>query len=316
MSSHYDVARALVDSLTLHGSELDSHVDRATTREYWAALVPDQTIDAPPPPPSAPPPRFDPSSRDEVIGQFTEQGYLRTGPVLSPQATAGMRKTIHAVAAADWPPVFAWIYDAFWRAPRVPPLAHVFTGILGDDYRQSPFVWTHIVPGERGRAGWPPHADNSAEEFRLTVWIALSEASLDSGCIALVPRHLAPAARGDRWHDQPSLPMTEALALLHAARPLPVPAGAVLAWDAGMLHWGCARTVAGEPRMSLSMELVPAGSPASVLDRTFAGVGDRLPDFEHRLRMIAEAIILYGERELRLARYLQLGERLLARLGG
>jgi len=191
----------------------------------------------------------------------------------------------------------------------------LFAAVLGTAYRQTPFVWIHVVSGPRGAAGWPPHVDNRGDDFRLTVWIPLTDATVDTGCMCLIPKHLVPPDEGTRWYDRSTLSMSEMRGLLHVSRPLPAGAGAVVAWDAGLMHWGSARQLAGDPRISLSMELVPAAAGPGVLDRTLGVVDVALPTLDERLRIIAAAIALYHPSEPRVGRYTTLAERLPERLG-
>jgi hypothetical protein len=304
-----------MESVRLRGNQLDEHVERAAAADYWKTLVPELSVGCDPVSgllqtlPIADP------VRDETVRRFGAEGYLHVRPILPATVVERMRTAVLRLIENDWPPVFGWVYDEFWRVSRVPALTELFSAVLGTAYRQTPFVWTHVVSGSRGSAGWPPHVDNRGDDFRLTVWIPLTDATVDTGCMSLIPKHLAPRGDGTRWYERAALSMSEVRGLLHASRPLPASAGAVVAWDAGLMHWGSARQTPGESRISLSMELVPATARPGVLEGTLEVVEPALPTHDERLRMIAAAIALYHPSEPRVARYTTLAERLHERLG-
>jgi hypothetical protein len=279
---HREVARALLESIRLKEPELERHLDCALSPAYWRALVPELSVGAAPKAgaTAAGAPRLEPDARDRILTGFSVEGLLETPALLDAAETARMRAAVLALTRADWPPVFSWIYDEFWRLPRTAALAELFTAILGDGYRQTPHVWTHVVAGRRGSSEWRSHVDHAGSDKRLTVWIALSDATL-----------------------------------LHASRSLPVRAGAVLAWDAGLMHWGSARQSSGEPRISYQMEFAPASTDATVIGPVLPGSGWFLPNHEERLALIAKAVLLNQSSEPRAVRYAGFCDRLLQRLG-
>jgi ectoine hydroxylase-related dioxygenase (phytanoyl-CoA dioxygenase family) len=244
---------------------------------------------------------------------FGREGVIEAPPIAHDTLTARMRAGVQALARADWPPVFSWVYDEFWQVPRAAPLVDLFTGILGAGYRQTRYIWTHLVPGRRGAAGWRPHVDYAGADFRLTVWIALSDVTADSGCICVIPRHLVPERVVGRWYELTTLEKPDVMDILHASRPLPVRAGGVLAWDAGLMHWGSTRQSPGEARVSFVMEFAPATTDAAVTGPTLPADGPDLPTHAERLAMIARAIRLYHPSETRAIRYTGLSDRLLER---
>jgi hypothetical protein len=315
--AHREAARALLESIRLREPELERHLDCALSPAYWRALVPELSIGADPSHrrTAERPSRLEPGDRDRLLTGFSVEGLLQTPPLIDALDTARMRSAVVALTRADWPPVFSWIYDEFWRVPRAPALTDLFTAILGEGYWQTAHVWTHVVAGRRGSSGWRPHVDYAGSDTRLTVWIALSDATIDSGCMCVIPRHLVPAGVAGRWYDLTAFDKRDVMDLLHASRPLPVPAGAVLAWDAGLMHWGSARQTSGEPRISYSMELAPGTADASMSGPTLAGGGSSLPSHEERLAIIAKAVLLYQPSEPRAVRYAELCDRLLQRLG-
>lgn len=64
----------------------------------------------------------------------------------------------------------------------------LLSAYLQPDYKLFPYVWAHYVPPNS--SGWNPHVDtddtgDGANE--LTVWLPITDATLDNGCIYVVP---------------------------------------------------------------------------------------------------------------------------------
>jgi hypothetical protein len=313
-SAHQDAARELLESIRPGPAEIDSRFEQALSPAYWKTLVPALALDEGPVDGDAVP-ALDAAARSEIAGRFAEEGYFVLAPRVPPSVIERMRTAVTTVERAGWPPVFAWMYDQFWRVPRARPLVDLFSAILGAAYRQTPNIWTHVVPGHRGATGWAPHVDHRGTGTRLTIWIPLSDATVDSGCMCVLPKHLVPRRLAGRWYETPTLEMKEAIRVIHAARPLPAKAGAIVGWNAGLLHWGAAREVSGDPRISVSMEFAAPGGDVDRDEQTLAATDGSLPPFDVRLRTIARGIVIYRESDLRASRHLPLAERLLARLG-
>ena len=107
------------------------------------------------------------------------------------------------------------------------------------------------------------HRDGEEEDHPaiLTVWIPLNDATLDNGCMYVVPREFdTDFARTDNHaHMNPATEVRRGLSSkiqfpLHGVRALPAPAGSLLAWYGNTIHWGstCSR-YAKEPRKSIAL---------------------------------------------------------------
>jgi hypothetical protein len=311
-SVHDDIARQLLESIRLEGAAADAHLERAVAPDYWRSLVPDLSVGADPIV-GFDLPALDPHQRQRTLDLFAENGYLMVDSLLPVAILDRMRRAVVEVMAADWPAVFTWVYDEFWRLPRVRPLVDLFAGALGPGYRQTSNFWTHFVAATRGAAGWPPHVDHHGRDTRLTVWIPLSPATVESGCMCVLPKSVLPLAIAKQWSRDETLRGRHALAALHGVRPLPAMPGSVLAWNAELLHWGATRQAAGDPRISFSLELVEARSDL-IADERALPVSDALPTHQERLAMIARALVNYQSAEPRTSRYRPLATRLLDRL--
>jgi hypothetical protein len=212
------------------------------------------------------------------------------------------------MAAEGWPPVFAWVFDAYWRCARLPRLARILESQLGAGYRQIPHIWTHVVPAVEGSSGWPPHFDGFAGG-RASVWVALTDATLENGCIHLVPPRLLPAAFREAKVGG-TLATADVVQALRSVRALPARAGTALGWRFDVYHWGGSCVRSSSARRAISLEFVaPNQTPAS--DETpLISLKGPLPDFDTRLQLIARAILAYEKFEPGLVRLRPVAEAL------
>jgi hypothetical protein len=96
----------------------------------------------------------------------------------------------------------------------------------------------------------------------LNVWIPLNDATLDNGCLYVVPREFdIDFARtdGHHAHMNPATEVQRGVSSkihfpLHGVRALPAPAGSLIAWYGNTIHWGstCSR-YAKAPRKSIAL---------------------------------------------------------------
>lgn len=248
------------------------------------------------------------------------QGYLRTEPLVEPALLERALRAVRAVEREGWPLVFAYVYDALWDVLRAPRVRRLLTSLLGEGFRQLPGIWLHRVPALEGARGWGPHVDvpgachitADGRPDRLTGWIPLTDATLENGCLFVVPADEAGEIAA-RFAELEDIRFDDALALLHAARPLPARAGSLLLWRFDVIHWGGVATAEAKgPRLSASFEVIAAGA-ALTREEGFALDPEVPPSFEARLSLIGRALLAYGkaeDREPHAHRFLWLGEAL------
>jgi hypothetical protein len=164
-----------------------------------------------------------------------------------------------------------------------------------------------------------PHRDYSAAESIyhegedanespaiLTVWIPLNDATLDNGCMYVVPREFdVDFARTDNQHAHmnPATEVQRGLSSkihfpLHGVRALPAPAGSLLAWYGNTIHWGstCSR-YAKAPRKSIALTFLRrsdnkvGASEAPPITITEASA--MTPEL--RLALISRSLLLYNQ---------------------
>lgn len=278
----------------LHTSKEHPDASRVRDPAYWQNLQGAPPLDPLPGAVSLPSAGAHPGE-SLPLAALTADGYLAVPAVLDTTGTHAMLATVHAVRSHGWPGVFAFLYSTFWQAlwsPDVLDLLHQLSG-------QRPFVlapqgWVFHVPGLGGARGWPPHVDyeqadaSDAAPQQFTLWLALTPASVDSGCIYLVPPAcLPPAARA--FARCKTLSMDDVVELLHNVRAVPVAAGGAVCWRFDTVHWGGpVLGHSGTPRISVGLEvhvLAPGwiAAPGTVLPGT-------VPSWEHRLMWVARSL--------------------------
>jgi protein arginine N-methyltransferase 1 len=286
----FGAAPAIVEPLD--DAAVDDLAARALDETYWRSLRPEgprveAELDAAP-----------------AVAALEQHGWFAIDGAIPRELATSMLEAVERVRAAGWPPVFAFAYEEFWSLFRTPAIRALAATAIGDDAAQTAYFWTHIV----GDAGWAPHADAASDDEppRLNLWLPLRDATLDNGCMTVVPRDRAPRVDINR---APSFDRETTMALLQSARAVPAPAGALLGWDFRTIHWGSARHDAdAPPRVSIAIELCSA---AAMRERGEEAIAlDAVPDLRARLRLIAGAMATYARREPDLARFEGLRARL------
>ena len=127
-----------------------------------------------------------------------------------------------------------------------------------------------------------PHRDFSYDEAHFpgpeglprvcNVWIPLTDATVDNGCLWVIPKEFDPMyAQPDHYdHSRPATPafekgVTKLRFPVAAARPLPCAAGSAIAWH-NVIHWGgaCGKR-APVPRIAIAATFKVRGSRATHL---------------------------------------------------
>jgi hypothetical protein len=309
------IAEQLLGDQALDPAAVEERAGSCGSAGYWTSLCPGLSIGSRAT--ALDEIRVPDGSWSDAARQIHREGYAATPVFLPPPVLARLNGAIDAVVAAGWPSTFAWVFDDFWSAARTPAVRRLLDSALGPGSRQVPHVWVHVVPAVAGARGWGPHKDGGlarGSRTHLSLWIALTDASVDNGCMYVLPRSAASASLVDRDWSSGVMPMADAVRLVSGVRALPAPAGAALAWDFDLLHWSGVRTGGGPARRSLSLEFIGATAEPSPDEHPLIACGDdRLPTFEQRLTCIAEGIMQYGKHEPGVQRFRPLAERMLSR---
>lgn len=247
--------------------------------------------------------------------ELARTGYsvVDAGSLPGPDLPEAVYHTARALAAAGWPPVFVFVFDALWAyiVHRVWPTV---TPVLGASCVLEPsiYAWALGVGRKSGENFALPHRDYPhSEAFDqkgratiINVWVPLCNATLDNGCMYVVPKEFDPL------FDKPEDPSHLKAALpgprddefrcrinLGGGRPLPAPAGSVLMWNGNTVHWGAATSAANpQPRASFSVAFRRRAAKASHLERSLPTMTPSevlaltLPQ---RMQLIAQGLLLF-----------------------
>lgn len=288
-------------------------LEQARSVDYWRALGPQLTVIS-----AAGAELLHSGISAETIGaaasDVSTRGFFQLEGALRPEVTSAMRRGVEQLSAAGWPVVFSFVYDEFWRVTRTPPVLALLRRILGDDCVQLEGIWTHYVQPTRGSHGWLPHVDSTGYRGGpegLGVWFALSDATLDNGCIYVVPKDFAPEQIAHEFSTIKNFSAAETKQLLQSALALPARTGAMLGWEFSLLHWGSTCQGATEPRISTAMEFSSRAQAAMQPHNHQVEVDGPLPDLEVRLKLIAKSLLSYTRFEPLLLPFEPLANQLL-----
>ncbi len=289
--------------------ELEQNLlQQAVKLEFWKALQPqlkildskssDLEIDA------------IPSEQEKwALAHLARHGYFRLPPFIAPKVIDRMSSCVQTLRNAGWPAVFSYVYDEFWAVLRTPSMIRLLSSHLGAGYFQTSGIWTYRVDPQQNASGWAPHVDSSDDAERLSIWIPLTDATIDNGCMYVIPQNHVPPELPLSYLDWTSVSARELNTLLHNVTPLPARAGSVLGWNNRLIHWGGrAAEVATHPRLSIAAEFLHEGTKPR---RSELPVFDNnLPGFAVRLRVIGQAVLSYEKFEPGMRRYRGLATKL------
>lgn len=302
-------AQQLLSGLSLSKDEIRTRLEQASNPAYWRALYPPfSVIEKSPPVPDLAP--LDAKTLARYARGLDEWGYFYSDAPILRSLAPSLLECIETVRRAGWPPAFAYAYDPLWTLWLTAPIAQILSAALGPGYKYIPHGWCHYVQPVRGASGWPPHIDGNLPN-RMSIWIPLTDATIDNGCIYLVPKDMNTSAIGQRreLRNASNLQMRE---LLQRGRAIPAPAGSILGWQFRILHWGSTAHGPGNPRVSLVFEFIAAREAPVRNEMPLYDPAGPLPDLPLRLHSIGRAIRQYMRYELRMRRYAELATELMA----
>lgn len=305
-----DAARKLVRQASLSPSEVARRLEWALDEAYWEALSRAEGTEGRTTGVATPV-----ISKADIlrhVGHLKSEGYFCIENVVEPERVAALYSAVEKVRSAGWPAVFAFVYEEFWSLTAIEPLATFLEAAVGPAYLQNSAIWAHWVNGESGNAGWHPHFDMAGEDDGfLSVWIALTNATLDNGCMYLVGRRASSSARVDAIEATRDLPYESYSAILRNTIAVPAPAGSVIGWRGDILHWGSINTGNPSPRVSLALEVRSHTTVAKEFETPLFDPRSAAPPFPQRLAAIARGILKFAKFEPIMSRHRALAEQIL-----
>ena len=301
-------ARMLSDSRP-RPQELRSYFLKANSADYWRRLNPNLKVCSGVLNRSVEKLPLTSRENKSLVGRIAADGFFQTSRFLSGPLIQRMRRCVETLKRHGWPPVFAFVYDEFWLLPRAPSIVRFLRAVLGREYRQLPHLWCHYITPVSGYSGWSAHVDGSTESGRLSLWFPLSDATLENGCMYVIPKGRLPTGLITKWGHHNVTP-EELRIFLQGSRAIPTPAGSVIGWEFGLIHWGSTVGIASEPRISFSLEFIGEGIPRQRHEDYTIDHKTQLPGFEERLRIIGNCLMDYQKFELETVRFADLAENL------
>jgi len=156
-----------------------------------------------------------------------------------------------------------------------PRLLDVVEGIVGPEVYSNPVQHVRMKLPKRAVAAGkhsalvsrtPWHQDNGVvleeadQSTILTVWMAINDATVENGCLQVIPR-------SHRHGLEPHCPTSQSLTIpdkllpLDRATPVPLKAGSVLLMNQQTVHSSLDNTTDDQVRISLDLRYQPVGQP-------------------------------------------------------
>jgi Phytanoyl-CoA dioxygenase (PhyH) len=291
--------------------EVEARVKNALDPKYWRGLNSRMTVCGSEPCEDTENIGLDPSCLERALQTVSTSGYYELPRLVTGPAVDKLRNCLELTQGVGWHPVFVFVYDEFWRAFRGPALNRFLTGALGESYAQLPYIWGHYVPANS--RGWRPHVDGPTTVDKLTVWLALTDATLENGCMYVVPRNSETEEMSDQFLSRASFDSKDTRTFLQHAKALPAAAGTYLGWGPFVVHWGSTSGPLATARISISVEFArrPADSLAGKGPLMNASPDALLPPFSARLHFIAKALKNYEGFEPHVMRCLPVAKQIL-----
>jgi hypothetical protein len=208
----------------------------------------------------------------QEVGQYHRDGYVCPVPVMTASEALGLRRQLEAVEARQGGKLeapqrsrafllFKWLDDLI-RDPRVlDPVEQ----LIGPDI----LCWSTIFwikdSGSKSFVGW--HQDNTywglSSRNVITAWFAISDASVDAGCMKVMPgTHQGEALRHeDTYHQDNMLTRGQVIPGLDESRAvyMPLRTGEMSLHNYCLAH-GSGPNVSADRRIGVSMHFMPPGT--------------------------------------------------------
>ena len=294
----------------LSPDEVRRYVQQARNPNYWRKLNPQLTVSD----------KFDSgkvraraittTARRTALARLEDEGYCQLDSVYPDAMMKRIRQGIENLAKANWPTVFIYAYDECWLMKRIPSFVALMDSILGPDHMELRNNWAHYIRPVPGAHGWIPHMDGPFLDGRASAWFPITDATLDNGCIYIIPQNRIPRAMADSFRRARRYTSDQFKLLLQNARALPVRAGSILVWNFRTIHWGSTVGHTKEPRISVATEFVSTQAPGFANDASPLEAHSSIPPFDVRLQVIGRGVSLFPGFEPKLLRYREVAQQL------
>lgn len=301
------LARQLLSDTRLSVAETEERLRLAWDADYWRRLAPDLRVESDAVSDASA--DVSASAVDAAVRSLRDDSVYHVQAAISQAHIAVVNSAIDRVIGAGWPAVFAFVYDELWSCIRVPSVTSIASRLFGTGIGLIPKVWVHVV--KPPSAGWRPHVDGESEG-RLTCWLALTEATIDNGCMYLLPRRRSVPRLRERLAAGELFTGAELTTLLQGATPMPAAAGDAVGWTFDVVHWGGHARLGAPVRRSLSFEFIADNQTPDADEVPVLPLIGALPPFQFRIREIGRGMRTYRTFEPLLERFAGVAERILS----
>lgn len=286
-------------------------VERAQNPDYWRSLSPAMTIGSRATEIAREGSRY--PDVDDALADYRSCGHCAVHGAFDAGSIDKLNSAVLAVHEAGWPMIFAFVYDQFWTIARTSKLDWFVSALLGPGYQTAISFWVNYVPTKRGGSGFTPHVDDVRPgHHSVTCWIPLTPATADNGCVYVIEKGTDNQALPETFVGVESFTAPQVASALAHVRALPVNPGSFLAWPNDTIHWGGMFLRGDQARMALSWHFTGADFENVDPDLSRALVPDQpLPEFEHRLRWLSQALLRFRGRDPALERFAPVARRLI-----
>jgi Phytanoyl-CoA dioxygenase (PhyH) len=194
-----EIALILLEEAKLPESVVKALLNKATDLGYWRQLNPQLSVGSDARPEAMEQRTLNPPELANIAQEIAKAGYFQAPKILSPRQLGELRSGVERVRDEGWPAVFTFVYDEFWAVLQTPSILRILESRLGPRFKQNSLIWTYYVPTVDGSGGWPPHTDGRRRH--LTIWIPLTDATLDNGCMYVVEHHRVPRELNTDFRD-------------------------------------------------------------------------------------------------------------------
>jgi hypothetical protein len=234
------------------------------------------------------PPQLDAEKWPTCKTTIAQDGYFAYDGWFDPKKIDLMAECFLQLEQQGIHPVFAFVYDDFWRL--LLEMRPMFSDLLGQ-YDCVPAVWSWFVRPE-AQTAFPPHRDQVREVFiededhldYLTIWIPLTDLNHLSSSICVLPASLDP--------DYEECTKNIRVENLQDVRSLQGTRGSVFCWTTQLAHWGTQQSEHAPPRMSVGY-YVKRSNAESMDDGPPINFNQPL-SLRQRLAIIGQQIIDYS----------------------
>ena len=281
------------DGLIMDAAEVKARLEKALSPGYWESLAPLANVCR-----SRAQDKLSPVGHEieirSALDAMKGEGWFRLEGFFPRQQVRNMAECVIALERAGWLPTYILVFDEFWNLIRGQAFAQLLAKMIGFQYVEKVAAWVHLIEATGIARGWTPHIDARVEEGPvlhadgtprlLSVWIALSDATVDNGCMYLIPAdRIAP----DEYMTHSSWQV------LQSVQAVPLNAGGIAAWRQDLLHWGSFSSVrARGPRISIALEFQSATENGNQMYPLIDG-GYIPSTLEERLYFISRQVLSY-----------------------